>query len=265
MKVSIITINFNNLEGLKKTVKSVICQTYHDIEYIIIDGASTDGSADYVKENKEYFNYWVSEPDKGIYNAMNKGIDYATGDYLLFLNSGDYLVDENVIEKFVGFNPVEDIVYGDVVRIFGDGKDIRSISPEIITIEDSLHTSIVHQAIFFNKGIFENNYYDESYKIVADWVVYIKSILIQNKTYRKIDLIISYFDATGFSSDESNKDEMFEERKRFIIDSFGITFYNLYKEYRIVSNRYNGLKNSGSVILALKISNLLKKIIPLKR
>jgi glycosyltransferase involved in cell wall biosynthesis len=90
-KLSIITINYNNLEGLQRTVESVVNQTWQEFEYIVIDGGSTDGSADFIESQSETIDYWVSEPDKGIYNAMNKGIAKASGEYLLFLNSGDHL------------------------------------------------------------------------------------------------------------------------------------------------------------------------------
>lgn len=96
MKLSIITINYNNREGLRKTIESVVAQTTREFEYIVIDGGSTDGSVDVIKEFSDYIDYWVSEPDKGIYNAMNKGVKVAHGDYCQFLNSGDWLYDSNV-------------------------------------------------------------------------------------------------------------------------------------------------------------------------
>lgn len=97
MKISIITINFNNKDGIEKTISSVVAQTYKDIQYIIIDGDSTDGSVEVIKKYHEDIDYWISEPDKGIYDAMNKGILKATGDYVLFLNSGDYLSIEELL------------------------------------------------------------------------------------------------------------------------------------------------------------------------
>ena len=104
-KLSIITINLNNAQGLEKTIKSVVSQTYSDYEYIIIDGASTDGSVDVIQEYRNKITYWVSEPDTGIYNAMNKGILKATGEYCQFLNSGDILVDNNVTERMLSDMP----------------------------------------------------------------------------------------------------------------------------------------------------------------
>jgi acetyltransferase-like isoleucine patch superfamily enzyme len=127
MKLSIITINRNNAAGLRKTIESVVSQTYTDFEYIIIDGASTDDSVNIIKEYAEATLpcgeglgerlYWVSEPDKGIYNAMNKGILKANGEYCLFLNSGDWLYDNDVLNDVFSISPTEDIVYGNDVFI----------------------------------------------------------------------------------------------------------------------------------------------------
>ena len=99
MKFSIITINYNNCEGLRRTIESVVNQTCHDFEYIIIDGGSTDGSVDVIKQYADQIDYWVSEPDKGIYNAMNKGVAVAKGEYCLFLNSGDSLHNNSALAK----------------------------------------------------------------------------------------------------------------------------------------------------------------------
>ena len=98
MKYSIITVNYNNKEGLRKTIESVVRQTYRDFEFIVIDGGSTDGSTDILKEYDEQINYWVSEKDSGIYNAMNKGIKKSIGDYLIFMNSGDCFYQNDVLE-----------------------------------------------------------------------------------------------------------------------------------------------------------------------
>ena len=104
MKLSIITINFNDAKGLEKTIQSVINQTYKDFEYIVVDGASTDGSVDVIKKYSNKLTHWVSEPDTGIYNAMNKGTRMASGEYCLYLNSGDFLADNDVLEKAFNYN-----------------------------------------------------------------------------------------------------------------------------------------------------------------
>ena len=99
MILSIITVSFNNLDGLTKTTNSIIEQTFRDFEWIVIDGGSSDGSKEYLIKNSKYISYWCSEPDNGIYNAMNKGIMKAKGNYLLFMNSGDFLFNKHVLKK----------------------------------------------------------------------------------------------------------------------------------------------------------------------
>ena len=112
MKFSIITINYNNVEGLRNTIKSVVNQTYTDYEFIIIDGGSTDGSVEVIKEYANIITYWVSEPDKGIYNAMNKGIEVANGEYLNFMNSGDCFYNNDVLQKVADYHLEKDMIVG---------------------------------------------------------------------------------------------------------------------------------------------------------
>lgn len=115
--ISIITINFNNKNGLIKTLNSVISQTCKEFEWIIIDGGSTDGSKELLENYSEHITYWVSEPDNGIYHAMNKGIRVAKGDYLQFLNSGDYLANNKTIEDFYNENFTDDVIYGNAIIV----------------------------------------------------------------------------------------------------------------------------------------------------
>ena len=117
MKLSIVTINLNNVAGLHETIISVLNQSSADLEYIIIDGGSTDGSAELIKEYSDRIYYWVSEPDSGIYNAMNKGIRKASGEYLLFLNSGDALASDNIVEEVFRADHNEEILYLSLIHI----------------------------------------------------------------------------------------------------------------------------------------------------
>ena len=121
-QISIITINYNNASGLEKTIRSVVEQTYNEYEYIIIDGASSDKSKEVIQEYQRYIDFWCSEKDSGIYNAMNKGIQKASGEYLLFLNSGDVLNNSAVLADIHGFLSGEDFVYGDLVFVRGMEK-----------------------------------------------------------------------------------------------------------------------------------------------
>ena len=117
-RLSIITINYNNLSGLHKTIDSILSQSFKDYEWIVIDGGSSDGSKELLEKHIEHFAYWCSEPDKGIYNALNKGLKYANGNYVQFLNSGDWLYENSTLEKaFTNIDGKYDIYYGDNIQV----------------------------------------------------------------------------------------------------------------------------------------------------
>ncbi|MBR5276657.1 MAG: glycosyltransferase [Bacteroidaceae bacterium] len=198
MKLSVITINYNNCNGLKKTIESVVNQTSIQYEYIIIDGGSTDGSVDVIKEYADKIDYWVSEPDKGPYNAMNKGARVATGDYVIFMNSGDYFYSNDIVNCFLFSNPTEDVICGNVYRSTGQ-IDIPPIK-ENLTFLYFYKYSLPHQACFIKTSVQKQFPYNENLKIVSDWEFFLKILIINNGTYRKIDKIISYYDCCGISS-----------------------------------------------------------------
>ncbi len=162
-KFSIITINYNNKEGLRKTIESVVGQSFRDFEYIIIDGGSTDGSIEVIKEHAGKVDYWVSEPDKGIYHAVNKGVLQAHGEYLNFMNSGDEFYNNGVLQE-VAPSLDSDLVVGKIVH----GTEVWGFHKEDITLMDLIRGSVLHLASFFRKELFDENRYDESYKIVSD-------------------------------------------------------------------------------------------------
>lgn len=199
MKLSIITINLNNREGLQKTIDSVISQTFHDFEWIIIDGGSTDGSRELIEHNPKYFAYWVSEPDNGVYHAMNKGVKVAKGEYIQFLNSGDWLWDKDVLEKTFSFDPTADILYADF-NFTRDNKLIRPRHyPDILSLREFLDHGMCHNSSFFKKEILLNNPYNESLSISSDNEIYIKAIL-ENYSLFHIPVVLIGYDTTGISS-----------------------------------------------------------------
>lgn len=203
MKISIITINYNNRNGLQKTIDSVITQTFKDFEWIIIDGGSTDGSKKLIEEYSQYITYWVSEPDKGIYNAMNKGIKIAKGEYLLFLNSGDWLLKNNILEKISVYLWKTDIVFGYVARVINNIMTNLTgfLTKDNITLSDLYYQTIPHQATFFRKELFTKfGLYDETLEIVADRKFYIRTIIYGNVSIKFIPIPISYFEEGGISS-----------------------------------------------------------------
>lgn len=200
MKLSIITINLNNREGLQRTIDSVVCQTFRDFEWIVIDGGSTDGSRELIEQYADHFAYWVSEPDKGIYNAMNKGIKVAKGEYLLFLNSGDCLYQQNVLQQVFTHSFSEDIVYCDDGGT--DGVVKKGGSPDKITLEFLYTYTICHQTIFHKSSLFRDNLYDENYKIVADWKFLYEQLIKRDVSYRKLNILLCVLQA-GESYDSS--------------------------------------------------------------
>jgi glycosyltransferase involved in cell wall biosynthesis len=199
VKLSIITVNLNNREGLQKTIDSVVSQTFTDYEYIIIDGGSTDGSVDIIKQYEDRITYWISEPDNGVYNAMNKGIIQAKGEYCNFLNSGDYYA-ENILNKVFCDNSNDDIIYGNCVHIINNlRKEIKF--PATLTMLNFFHTSINHQSTFIKKKLFDvYGYYDETLENVSDWKFFLQTIILNNCSTKYLDSVIVYFDGTGISS-----------------------------------------------------------------
>lgn len=187
MKLSIITVNLNNCDGLQKTIDSVICQTFTDYEWIVIDGGSTDGSKELIEQYADRFAYWVSEPDKGIYNAMNKGIKVAKGEYLQFLNSGDWLWENDILNKVFSFGFDEDILYGDCIE--ADGS--RSVFPEVLDELYLYRWTLNHQSSFIKSSLFKDGLYSENYKVAADWEFFFLKIIFRNSSYHKVDAVIS--------------------------------------------------------------------------
>ncbi len=219
MKLSIVTINRNNAEGLEKTLQSVASQTYKEFEYVIVDGASTDRSVEVIKAYESRFPHlkWLSEPDKGIYNAMNKGIRMATGDYIQILNSADCLAADDVTERMLtalddkGF---PNILYGNMVKCFPDGHRIvdKCFAGQEITMLGMYTGTLNHDPVYIRRDLFEKyGYYDEALKIVSDWKWFLQAIIYGGEKPKYVDMDVTLFDMTGIS--ETNKGLDKTERK----------------------------------------------------
>lgn len=200
-KLSIITINYNNRDGLRKTIESIVNQTWQDFEYIIIDGGSTDGSVEVIKEFADHIDYWVSEPDKGIYNAMNKGVAVAKGEYCQFLNSGDALSDANVVKYIV--RELEDkAIYFAKTRFIDTLEVIKA--PQQITMRTLYKRSLPHPSSYIQRQVLLKFPYDETLRIVSDWKFWIQAIILDNCSYDILDWIVVDFDTTGISAKQKN-------------------------------------------------------------
>lgn len=199
-KLSIITINYNNLEGLQRTVESVIKQTSKDFEYLIIDGGSTDGGAAYIKSKSSHFDYWISEADSGIYNAMNKGIKVSNGEYLLFLNSGDVLVDDENILNICTKKLTGDIIAFDCFLERNNKIVGRRTHVEKPTLFYVYKRGLKHQSTFISRKLFDNNgLYDENYKIAADYEFWIRSFLKPNLDAAGLPVALTVYKLGGLS------------------------------------------------------------------
>ena len=248
MKLSIITINYNNASGLQKTMESVLSQTSRDFEYIVVDGASTDASRQVISDlicdkrlvidEKQIASNerlvisnefpkgdtiiygipfrWVSEPDNGIYHAMNKGIRMVKGEYIHFLNSGDWLVDNHVVEKMLGeLNELitkeqqPDVFVGNKIMIRPDGKIRRGRNDKRpVTGLTFYRGTIEHTSAYIRRAMFDVvGMYDETLSIVSDWKWYFEAVLHHNAKVSYTDLYVTYFDNTGISSTNQQLDK----------------------------------------------------------
>ena len=186
-KISIITVNFNNKVGLQKTIASVLSQTFKNFEFIIVDGASTDGSKALLADGNLETTKWISEPDNGIYHAMNKGIRVARGEYCLFLNSGDWLVESDTLKNLFSGAPSADIVSGDIYFYDNEKNEIKwhVPSPDQMTAATLFLGSLPHQATLIRRRLFDQiGLYKEHLKIVSDWLFFIEALLIHDCTYQ---------------------------------------------------------------------------------
>ncbi|SFB78411.1 Glycosyltransferase involved in cell wall bisynthesis [Parapedobacter composti] len=242
--LSIITVNLNNREGLERTIASVVSQnTNVDYEYIVIDGQSDDGSLAVIKKYSDRLTYWVSESDEGVYDAMNKGIRAASGDYLLFLNSGDILTDTTVLGDVFKKLDGTDVVYGDIYFNYGTYQE-RYYYPRELSFQFFCEKSLGHPATFIRRELFfKYGLYDLSYPIAADWVFFSRVICKYNVTTKHVPVAISIFDMKGMSNDPSNKQRIADERNRFLSAEFSVFMVD-YRAYKRIQDELSRIKSS---------------------
>ncbi len=212
LKITVVTVCYNAVETIERTMLSVLGQTYPNIEYIIIDGGSTDGTVDIIKKYADRLAYWVSEPDKGIYDAMNKGILGATGDYINFMNAGDSFVSPEII-KLVAENIKSegemDVVYGNTYKHTNSNRwEDLSHKPYVLRY----HGAFCHQSGFVKVAFHKKHLFDLHYKYMADFDFFHKAYM-QGATFLKLDVFVAEYNAeTGASLShiEKNYDELDE-------------------------------------------------------
>lgn len=226
MRLSIITINYNNAFGLEKTIKSIQNQDFSDFEYIVIDGASNDSSVGIIEKYSSKIDYWISEPDSGIYNAMNKGIKQAKGEYLLFINSGDVIKDDIILSDYLAELNNEDIIYFNLKVVFSDYYQIKKY-PSQINFRYFLRDTLPHPASFIKRNLFlKYGYYIESMKICSDWAFFVTAICQKKCTYKYVNDYFSIFYFDGISSEEQNIQLIMQEKYDFI--KTGLSWYYIF-------------------------------------
>ncbi len=215
-KISVVTINYNNANALSKTIESVINQNYTNKEYIIIDGQSTDGSIEIINNYRSHITTAVIEPDIGPYNAMNKGLTLASGDYIIFINSGDRLVEGILNRVFISESENADVIYGNFYVTLNDKIQYIADLPSIPGISFFYDSNINHQSVFIKTSIHKQHPYDESFKIAADFNLFFNLLIKDNHSYRFVNEPISYYDLSGISANQKYHDQHTEERTRVL-------------------------------------------------
>ncbi|MBW4550906.1 MAG: glycosyltransferase [Aphanocapsa sp. GSE-SYN-MK-11-07L] len=221
MKISIITVCRNAKHLLEKTIQSVSAQTYPDIEYLMIDGASTDGTPDLALQYQDYIHTFISEPDGGIYEAMNKGIHRASGDFIYFMNADDFLIHENVIQQVVDFlnqHPECDFSYGNLQVRHRHGEPTIHCPPEPAKILDEMLAGCLpHQASFTRQQVFSTvGAFNPRYRIAADYDWFLRLILVESLKIYSMPITVASYNAVGASTNWQNLlPEKFEIQNQF--------------------------------------------------
>ena len=255
MKLSIITINYNNAVGLETTILSIVEQSFQDFEYLVIDGGSTDGSVQIIEKYKDKISVSVSEPDSGVYNAMNKGIKMAHGEYLLFINSGDTLFEKDTLQKVFAFPFTTDLVYGDLARTFPDETSDFVPMPDVINTKYLLYGTLTHPTTFIKRNLFDKyGLYREDLKIVSDWAFFLKLMAFTNITRVHIPVTIATFSMDGLST--LNKDKALEERKKVIIESFSFEILEMFE----LHEKYQSFYQKRIFSISRRFSAILKSV-----
>lgn len=237
-KISIITVNRNNAEGLEKTIQSVIEQTYTNIEFIVIDGASTDNSVDIIKQYSSKISLWISEEDTGIFNAMNKGITHATGDYCYFLNSADIFASKNVLSTiFESQTYKAPFINGHQINDFGTYTQKVHCLNRKLTLFDFYWGTIKHQATFIRRDLFETyGQYDEKLKITSDWKFFLQTIGLHNEQPTFIDVDIVLFEWNGLSTNPQLAATHKRERALVLDECIPKSIQHDYEHFHEMSN-----------------------------
>lgn len=219
-KIGIVTINYNNAAGLERTLESVMQQSFRDVDYVLIDGGSNDGSMESIEKHKGMLSYYCSEKDKGIYDAQNKGILRSNGEYLLFLNSGDTLAETDFLETaslFLEQHPNHAFVYCNTLVQNKDGSVSTIIQPEQLDLFFFYTKTLNHQSCLIRRDLFtEYGLYDLRYRICADFDFILHVFTANKALFKHLNVVAAVYDNSGFSADTANYPLVKRERQQIL-------------------------------------------------
>ena len=259
MKITVITVTLNKGVKLEKTIKSVLSQTHTDLEYLIIDGFSSDNTLQILEKYKTHLRF-ISEKDCGIYNAMNKGIKMSTGNYLLFLNAGDYFTSNVSLQLLLTNSNNEDLIYGDIL-VQENEKYWLKTYPDTLSINYFINDTLPHPATLIKRSLFNQiGLFDEANLIVSDWAFFTDAICKFDVDYRYVNSTTSVFVANGISYLPENAPIIFQEKRRFIKQHYP-EFLNNYLQIHSEAMESNYLhKFKLKKLMSLKIAiNVIKR------
>lgn len=230
MKISVITISYNAATCIEDTIKSVISQQYDNFEYIIVDGNSNDGTLDIIKKYQNIIDKWISEPDSGIYNAMNKAIKMSSGDYCLFMNAGDFFIDKDVLHRAdIFLDGKFDVLTGKEIHIQNNKVVDYIIPPIVLTMNRLYNSSICHQSSFIKRDLLLKFPYDEKLRLVSDWKFWIETVILNNAQYKAIDTDVACFNREGATYKQIELGK--KERKQVLQELIPMKILNDYKGF----------------------------------
>lgn len=247
MKVTVVTAVLNDAGHIEQTILSVISQTDIEIEYIIVDGGSKDGTLELIGKYKDKISLLISEPDRGVYDAMNKGIKYSTGDFVYFLNSGDVLLNPSILSK-IKLEELKErnaIIYGNVVVAYGNIEALEKPRPFFNSKMKFKGIGICHQSMFFPGELIRNEKYDLSYKIAADYdLVY--RLWRKGTEFLYRDITIAKYDwGKGISSNPYKLLDVYRENARVCHQQLNPLYWaKMILEYIRLQKKLANLKNS---------------------
>lgn len=250
--ISIVTINFNNSRGLARTLRGMAEQTYKNYEQIVVDGGSDDGSIDVIQDSNFKVDRWVSEPDNGIYHAMNKGIRMARGKYLLFLNSGDHLLEARSLATAAELLTDKDIYYFSlkIIPASGEGDGWNKTYPSLLTFSFFTHDTLPHQSSFLKSNLFNRfGLYDEQLRMGGDWKYFLMCVCRHNCSYSYDPRVIGVFYADGLSS-SPEAPALHEAEHKLVLESEFPAFLDDLKQQSQDARMLARLRHSRVVKLA---------------